>query len=186
MMHYARIWVRGILRRALTCWTTWCRWKPFWISRFCLGFPLGLGKQRFALLKGNSWATPSGGTGVRRTLSGAKRSPTSRLTFLEGPGHDQGEPGPLVMVSWRCWKLQRVAIGTTDAEVQALVESEDSNFRARFLWAELKPVLLCGGKALAVSHLPAEYGHAAKILGQWQKPVVQMRPPVEPPWGRLQ
>ena len=64
-----------------TCWTTWCRWKPLWISRFCLGFPLGLGKQRSALLKGNSWATPSGGTGVRRTLSGAKRSP---LPAFEG------------------------------------------------------------------------------------------------------
>ena len=59
------------------------------------------------------------------------------ITFLGGPGHDKGEPGLLVMVSWRTWKLQRVAIGTTDAEVQAMVESEDANFRTRFLWAEL-------------------------------------------------
>ena len=49
----------------------------------------------------------------------------------------RGEPGLLVMVSWRTWKLQRVTIGTTDAEVQAMVESEDANFRTRFLWAEL-------------------------------------------------
>ena len=59
------------------------------------------------------------------------------ITFLGGPNHDAGEPGPLVMLSWKSWKLQRVAIGTTDAEVQAMVESEDANYRARFLWGEL-------------------------------------------------
>jgi hypothetical protein len=30
-----------------------------------------------------------------------------------------------------------VAIGTTDGEVQAMVESEDMNFRTRLIWAEL-------------------------------------------------
>jgi hypothetical protein len=59
------------------------------------------------------------------------------LTMMGGPAHSKGEPGPLVLLGWKTWKLQRVAIGTTDGEVQAMVESEDQNFRARLIWAEL-------------------------------------------------
>jgi hypothetical protein len=59
------------------------------------------------------------------------------LTLMGGPAHSAGQPGPLVLLGWKTWKLQRVAIGTTDGEVQAMVESEDQNFRARLIWAEL-------------------------------------------------
>ncbi|OLQ15076.1 hypothetical protein AK812_SmicGene734 [Symbiodinium microadriaticum] len=59
------------------------------------------------------------------------------LTFLGGPTHAQGEPSQLVLLGWKTWKLQRVAIGSTDAEVQAMVEAEDINFKTRLTWAEL-------------------------------------------------
>ena len=59
------------------------------------------------------------------------------ITFLGGPEHSEGHPGYLTMVAWRTWKLQRVAISSNDGEVQAMVESEDSNFRTRLIWAEL-------------------------------------------------
>ena len=59
------------------------------------------------------------------------------LTFLGGPAHARGDPGPLVLLGWKTWRLQRVAIGSTDAEVQAMVEAEDINFKTRLLWAEL-------------------------------------------------
>ena len=57
--------------------------------------------------------------------------------MMGGPAHALGEPGPLVLLGWKTWRLQRVAIGTTDGEVQAMVESEDMNFRTRLIWAEL-------------------------------------------------
>ena len=59
------------------------------------------------------------------------------LTFLGGPAHARGEPSQLVLLGWKTWKLQRVAIGSTDAEVQAMVEAEDINFKTRLTWAEL-------------------------------------------------
>ena len=41
------------------------------------------------------------------------------------------------LVTWRTWKLKRKAIGSNDAEVQAMLEAEDQNFRTRLLWAAL-------------------------------------------------
>ena len=43
----------------------------------------------------------------------------------------------MVLVTWKTWKLKRVAIGTNDAEVQPLVETEDVLFRTRMLWAAI-------------------------------------------------
>ena len=59
------------------------------------------------------------------------------ITLVGGPGHANGDPGPLVLLGWKTWRLQRVAIGSTDAEVQAMVESEDANFKTRLIWAEI-------------------------------------------------
>ncbi|CAL1164199.1 unnamed protein product [Cladocopium goreaui] len=59
------------------------------------------------------------------------------INFLGGPELLDGSPGRLVMVSWRTWKLRRVAISSNDAEIQAMVEAEDVIFRTRLLWAEL-------------------------------------------------
>ena len=38
---------------------------------------------------------------------------------------------------WRSWKLRRKAISSNDAEVQAVLEGEDQNFRIRVLWSEM-------------------------------------------------
>ena len=43
----------------------------------------------------------------------------------------------LVLLQWRAWKLKRKAIGSNDAEVQAVLEGEDANFRVKLLWSEL-------------------------------------------------
>ena len=59
------------------------------------------------------------------------------LIFLSNSDLSIGLPAPMVLVSWRSWKLQRVAIGTNDAEVQSLVEAEDVLFRSRLLWVEI-------------------------------------------------
>ena len=59
------------------------------------------------------------------------------LTLLAGPESKTGQVCPMVLVAWRTWKLQRKAIGSNDAEVQAVLEGEDHNFRTRLLWCEL-------------------------------------------------
>ena len=41
------------------------------------------------------------------------------------------------LLAWRTWKLRRKALGSNDAEVQAVLEGEDWNFRARLLWCEI-------------------------------------------------
>ena len=56
------------------------------------------------------------------------------LVFLAGPEIAMGKLNPMVLVAWKSWKLKRVAISSDDAEVQALVETEDAT---RLLWAEL-------------------------------------------------
>jgi len=61
----------------------------------------------------------------------------SLITFLRGPELLQGDPGPMTMIAWKTWKLRRVAISSHDAEIQAMMESEDNNFRTRLLWSEL-------------------------------------------------
>ncbi|CAK9012193.1 Transposon Ty1-NL2 Gag-Pol polyprotein [Durusdinium trenchii] len=48
-----------------------------------------------------------------------------------------GDAGKLNTISWRSWRLKRKAISTNDGETQATLEGEDSNFRVRFMWAQL-------------------------------------------------
>ena len=55
------------------------------------------------------------------------------INFLGGPELLDSSSGGMVMVSWRTWKLRRVAIHSNDAEIQAMVEAEDVNFRTRLL-----------------------------------------------------
>ncbi|OLP88348.1 hypothetical protein AK812_SmicGene30332 [Symbiodinium microadriaticum] len=90
------------------------------------------------------------------------------LTFIGGPSHSCGVPGTLVLLGWKTWKLQRVAIGSTDAEVQAMVEAEDLNFKTRLIWAELNGATVQKGhdflKAAeeAASHVPGILGTDSK------------------------
>ena len=41
------------------------------------------------------------------------------------------------LLGWRTWKPRRKAISSNDSEVQAILEAEDHNFRARLIWTEL-------------------------------------------------
>ena len=59
------------------------------------------------------------------------------LTLASGPEAITGKVTPMVLLSWRSWKLKRKAIGSNDAEVQSILEAEDQNFRVRMLWSEL-------------------------------------------------
>eukprot|EP00434_Breviolum_minutum_P014147 symbB.v1.2.012474.t1/scaffold861.1/size176854/4 len=59
------------------------------------------------------------------------------LTLASGPEALTGKVTPMVLLSWRSWKLKRKAIGSNDAEVQSILEAEDQNFRVRMLWSEL-------------------------------------------------
>ena len=43
----------------------------------------------------------------------------------------------LRLLAWRTWKLKRKAIGSNDAEVQAILEAEDQNYRTRLTWTEI-------------------------------------------------
>ena len=59
------------------------------------------------------------------------------LTMVAGPECKDGKVCKMVLISWRTWKLKRKAIGSNDAEVQAILEAEDQNFRVRLVWTEL-------------------------------------------------
>ena len=59
------------------------------------------------------------------------------LIFLSNRDLSIGRPAPMILVTWKTWKLKRVSIGTNDAEVQSLVEAEDVLFRTRLLWSEI-------------------------------------------------
>ena len=59
------------------------------------------------------------------------------VTLLAGPECLSGKVCAMNLISWRTWKLKRKAISSNDAEVQSVLEAEDSNFRARLLWTEL-------------------------------------------------
>ena len=59
------------------------------------------------------------------------------VTLIAGPESVSGSVCPMSLIGWRTWKLQRKAISSNDAEVQAILEAEDHNFRARLLWSEL-------------------------------------------------
>ena len=59
------------------------------------------------------------------------------ITLMSGPEALKGEVCPMSLLAWRTWKLRRKALGSNDAEVQAVLEGEDWNFRARLLWCEI-------------------------------------------------
>ncbi|CAK9094309.1 unnamed protein product [Durusdinium trenchii] len=48
-----------------------------------------------------------------------------------------GAVSKMSLLAWRTWKLKRLAVGSNDAEVQSILETEDVLFRSRVLWAEL-------------------------------------------------
>ncbi|CAE7263320.1 unnamed protein product [Symbiodinium sp. CCMP2456] len=66
-----------------------------------------------------------------------KGESTGLITLAAGPSCINGAISPMIMLSWRSWKLKRRAIGSNDAEIQAVLEAEDNNFRLRLLWSEL-------------------------------------------------
>ena len=45
--------------------------------------------------------------------------------MLAGPGSLRGVVCPMVLMSWKTWKLKRKAISSNDAEVQAVLEAAD-------------------------------------------------------------
>ena len=59
------------------------------------------------------------------------------ISLISGPSCRSGHVTEFMLVNWRCWKLKRKAIASNDAEIQAVLESEDSNFRMRLLWTEI-------------------------------------------------
>ena len=59
------------------------------------------------------------------------------ITLVSGPECDTGVVCAMNAIAWRTWKLKRKSISSNDAEVQAALEAEDNNFRARLLWSEL-------------------------------------------------
>ncbi|CAE7295575.1 GIP [Symbiodinium sp. CCMP2592] len=59
------------------------------------------------------------------------------ITLIAGPECESGQVCPMNILAWRTWKLKRKSISSNDAEVQAVLEAEDNNFRARLLWSEL-------------------------------------------------
>jgi hypothetical protein len=68
------------------------------------------------------------------------------LTLAGGPEILEGKNARMSIIHWRSWKLKRVAVGTTCAEVQAMSEAEDVNYKLRLIWAELNGAGLAYGK----------------------------------------
>ena len=59
------------------------------------------------------------------------------VTLIAGPECLTGQVCPMMLITWKTWKLRRKAIGSNDAEVQSVLEAEDCNFRVRLLWTEI-------------------------------------------------
>lgn len=59
------------------------------------------------------------------------------VTLAAGPEAVSGCVCPMMLLTWRSWKLKRKAIASNDAEVQAVLEGEDQNYRVRLLWTEM-------------------------------------------------
>ena len=59
------------------------------------------------------------------------------ITLLGGPEAASSSPGRMTLVAWKTWKLRRIALSSNDAEIQAMVEAEDVNYRTRLLWTEV-------------------------------------------------
>ena len=57
--------------------------------------------------------------------------------MVTGPTAVDGAVSPMMLITWRSWKLKRKAIASNDAEVQAALEGEDQNYRIRLLWTEM-------------------------------------------------
>ena len=56
------------------------------------------------------------------------------VSMAAGPESINGAVCPMMLIAWRSWKLRRKAIASNDAEIQAVLEGEDQNFRIRLLW----------------------------------------------------
>ena len=59
------------------------------------------------------------------------------VSMIAGPESINGAVCPMMLTAWRSWKLRRKAIASNDAEIQAVLEGEDQNFRIRLLWTEI-------------------------------------------------
>ena len=58
------------------------------------------------------------------------------IILASGPSAVSGNISKMMLLAWRTWRLKRKAIGSNDAEVQSILETEDVTFRVRLLWAE--------------------------------------------------
>ena len=59
------------------------------------------------------------------------------LSTASGPAASKGKVTYMAPLAWRSWKLRRKSISSNDAEVQAILEGEDQNFRIRGLWSKM-------------------------------------------------
>ena len=59
------------------------------------------------------------------------------ISVATGPHASEGKVTYMAPLAWRSWKLRRKAISSNDAEVQAILDGEDQNFRIRVLWCEM-------------------------------------------------
>ena len=59
------------------------------------------------------------------------------VILASSPACKAGHVCRMSLLAWRTWKLKRRAVGSNDAEVQAILETEDVLFRCRLLWAEI-------------------------------------------------
>ena len=57
--------------------------------------------------------------------------------MLAPPGYGEGQLELLSPIHWKAWRLERVAVGTNDAEVQAAYEGDVISFKLRVLWSEM-------------------------------------------------
>ena len=57
--------------------------------------------------------------------------------FIAPPEFENGSTTKLSLVAWRSWRLERAAVGTNDAEAQAMHECEQATYRIRILWGEI-------------------------------------------------
>ena len=59
------------------------------------------------------------------------------VILASSPACKAGHVCRMSLLAWRTWRLKRRAVGSNDAEVQAILETEDVLFRCRLLWAEI-------------------------------------------------
>ena len=53
---------------------------------------------------------------------------------------EDGEELPISILTWRSGRTPRQCLGSNGAEVQALTEAEDANFKVRALWLEINGI----------------------------------------------